>query len=359
MTRLLIAVVLLLLNAFFVAAEFAVISSRRSQIEPLADAGSRRAKTALRAMERISLMLACAQLGITVCSLGLGAVAEPAISHLIEVPVEAIGLPAGGVHPAAFAVALALVVYLHVVIGEMVPKNLALAAPDRAVLLLAPVLNAVARATTPVIVVLNAVANGVLRLSRVEPKTELASTYTADEVQSIVTESTREGLLPDNHGLLAGALEFSERQAADVMVPLDRLVTVPVGSTPAEVERLVTRTGFSRFPVVRPVDPADPGSGLEVIGYLHLKDLLYADDERHEQPVPEKRIRALVSVSTGDEVEDALATMQRGGTHLARVIALDGRTLGVLFLEDVLEELVGEVRDAMRRDPSIRPPQPA
>jgi len=359
---LLIAAGLLLLNAFFVGAEFSVISARRSQIEPLADAGSRGARTALRAMERISLMLACAQLGITVCSLGLGAVAEPAIAHLIEAPIEAVGLPEDAVHPIGFALALALVVYLHVVIGEMVPKNLALAGPERAVVVLAPPLMAIARMVRPVIVVLNAVANGVLRLLRVEPKTELASTYTADEVHSIVTESAREGLLVDDHGLLTGALEFSEREAGDVMVPLDRLVTVPVGSSPAEVERLVTRTGFSRFPVVRPDPEAESPPSPEdpvLIGYLHLKDLLYADDERHDQPVPEKRVRSLVSVSTDDEVEEALATMQRAGTHLARVVGEDGRTLGVLFLEDVLEELVGEVRDAMRRDPVTRQALPS
>jgi CBS domain containing-hemolysin-like protein len=356
MNGLLIAAALLLLNAFFVGAEFSVISARRSQIEPLADAGSRPARTALRAMEHISLMLACAQLGITVCSLGLGAVAEPAIAHLIEGPFDAAGVPEGMVHPVAFTLALALVVYLHVVIGEMVPKNLALAGPERAVLLLAPPLMAIARVVRPVIVVLNAVANGVLRLLRVEPKDELDATYTADQVHSIVTESAREGLLVDDHGLLTGALEFSERQAGDVMVPLDRLVTVPVGSTPAEVERLVTRTGFSRFPVVRPESPdtgSSDSSGESLIGYLHLKDLLYADDERHDQPVPEKRIRSLVSVSTTDEVEEALATMQRAGTHLARVVDEAGSTQGVLFLEDVLEELVGEVRDAMRRDPAV------
>lgn len=370
MSGLLIAAGLLLLNAFFVGAEFSVISARRSQIEPLADAGSRRARTALRAMERISLMLACAQLGITVCSLALGAVAEPVIAHLIESPMTAAGLPGDVIHPVAFALALTLVVYLHVVIGEMVPKNLALAGPDRAVLVLAPPLMAIAAATAPVIVVLNAVANRVLRLLRVEPKTELASAYTADEVQSILAESAREGLLSGEYDLLTGALEFSERQAGDVMVPLNRLVTVPIGSTPDDVERLVTRTGFSRFPVVRPESvaasdaatasdagtAADVGVGSEVIGYLHLKDLLYADDERHDQPIPEKRIRSLVSVSTADEVEEALATMQRAGAHLARVVEPNGRTVGVLFLEDVLEELVGEVRDAMRRDPAARRP---
>jgi len=349
MTSLLVAILLLALNAFFVGAEFSVISARRSQIEPLADAGSRAAKTAMRAMEHVSLMLACCQLGITIASLGLGLVAEPAIAHLIEVPAEAVHLPEGVIHPVAFAIALAIVSYLHVVLGEMVPKNLALAGPDRAVLVLAPPLMAVARAVSPIIRILNWVANHAVRLLRVEPKDEVAAAFTADEVASIVSESTREGLL-DDHNLLTGALEFSELSAGDLMIPIGRLVTVPVGSTPAEVERLVTRTGFSRFPVTRAVTP-----DLEVIGYLHLKDLLYADDERHTLPIPEKRVRSLVAVSGADEVEEALATMQRAGSHLARVVDHEGRTLGVLFLEDVLEELVGEVRDATRRDQGRAP----
>jgi len=361
MTNLVVAFLLLGLNSFFVGAEFAVISARRSQIEPLADAGSRAAKTALVAMERVSLMLACCQLGITIASLGLGLVAEPAIAHLIEAPAEAVGLPEGLVHPVAFTIALAIVSYLHVVLGEMVPKNLALAGPDRAVLLLAPPLMAIARATSPVIRLLNWVANVAVRLLRVEPKDEVSAAFTADEVASIVSESTREGLL-DDHGLLTGALEFSELSAGDLMIPLARLVTVPVGSTPAEVERLVTRTGFSRFPVMRPerdpgagADPADPAAAVEVVGYLHLKDLLYADDERYAQPIPVKRVRSLVAVGPDDEVEEALATMQRAGSHLARVVDPAGRTLGVLFLEDVLEELVGEVRDATRRDQGRAP----
>jgi CBS domain containing-hemolysin-like protein len=350
---LLIAAALLLLNAFFVAAEFAVITARRSQIEPLAETGSRRARTALRAMEHVSPMLATAQLGITVCSLGLGAVAEPTVAHLIEGPMLAVGLPEDAVHAVGFAIALALVVYLHVVIGEMIPKNLSIAAPDRAVLLLAGPLMFVGRVAGPVIFVLNALANGVLHLLRVEPKDEVASAFTLDEVSSIVSESAREGLLDD--GLLGSALEFSERVAADVMVPMDKVVTIPVGSTPEQVEATVTRTGFSRFPVVR--REAGP-EGAEVIGYLHLKDLLYADDDRHTLPVPDKRIRTLAAVATTDDVEDALATMQRAGSHLARVVDLAGRTVGVVFLEDVLEELVGEVLDATRRDAVTRSAPP-
>ena len=338
---LLVGVLLLLGNAFFVGAEFGVISARRSQIEPRAEAGSRAARTTLWAMENVSLMLACAQLGITVCSLGLGAIAEPALAHLLEAPFAAAGVPPELLHPIAFALALAVVVYLHVVIGEMVPKNLALAKPETSALVLAPALVFIARLVSPVIHLLNATANRALRLGGVEPRDEVASTFTAEEVHSIVTQSRREGTIADEHGLLTGALEFSEHTASDVMVAIEDVVTIRSGATPADVERLVARTGFSRFPVCSSTD--------ELVGYLHLKDVLYAEGAEHDEPVPDKRVRSLVSVGASDEVEDALAAMQRSGAHLGRVLDGDGVTLGVIFLEDVLEELVGEIRDVMQR----------
>ncbi|HEY6798002.1 MAG TPA: hemolysin family protein [Kineosporiaceae bacterium] len=358
---LLLALVLLLGNAFFVGAEFAVISARRSQVEPLADAGRRSARTTLWAMEHVSLMLAASQLGITICSLGLGAVAEPALATVVEAPFATAQLPAELVHPVAFVLALTLVIYAHVVVGEMVPKNLALAGPERAALLLAPPLVGVARGLAPMIRLLTEVTDGLLRLLRVEPKEELASAFTAEEVHSIVTESRREGLLEDQHNLLTGALELGERLSGDVMVPFHRLVTVPLGSTPADVEGLVASTGFSRFPVVTNGDPGSAGEVTQgdvgvpsagarsIIGYLHLKDLLYADDVRHELPVPDKRIRSLVSVAADDELEEVLAAMRRSGAHLAKVVDGAGEEAGVVFLEDVLEELVGEVRDATQR----------
>jgi CBS domain containing-hemolysin-like protein len=351
---LLLALALLLLNAFFVGAEFAVISARRSQVEPLAVAGRRSARTTLWALEHLSLMLACAQLGITVASLGLGAVAEPAVAHLLEAPFAAARLPEDLLHPVAFVIALGVVVYLHVVVGEMVPKNLAIAGPERAALVLAPALVAVARVVKPLVALLDAVTRLLLRLLRVEPKEELASAFTAEEVHSIVTESRREGLLDEEeHGLLTGALELSARPASEVMVPVERLVTVPAGATPEEIERVVARTGFSRLPVVA-VPPAAPPAGqgadaVELVGYLHVKDLLFADDTAYSAPLPARRIRALVSLPAQEDVEDALVAMQRAGTHLARVVDAAGMTVGVVFLEDVLEELVGEVRDATQR----------
>ncbi len=336
-----IGALLLAANAFFVGAEFAIISARRSAIEPLALAGNKRAKTVLWAMEHVSLMLACAQLGVTVCSTGLGVIAEPALAHLIEVPLEALGVGSALVHPIAFVLALALVVYLHVVLGEMVPKNLSVSGPDKAVLWFGPPLVLVGRLLRPVIVALNWLANHAVRLTGVEPKDEVASAFTAEEVQSILEHSQAQGSLVDEQGLLAGAIEFSERAAADVMVPLGELVTLAEGCTPDEVERLVARTGFSRFPVV------DPGGDL--IGDLHRKVVLVAAEEQRDVPRPVWRTRALAGGSPDGAVEVVLRAMQRSGAHLARV--WDGSAvLGVVFLEDILEELVGEVRDAMQRE---------
>ncbi|QAY63295.1 HlyC/CorC family transporter [Xylanimonas allomyrinae] len=336
-----IGVLLLAGNAFFVGAEFAIISARRSAIEPRAAAGERRAQVVLWAMEHVSLMLAAAQLGVTVCSTGLGIVAEPAVAALLERPFHAAGVPDGLVHPASFVVALAVVVYLHVVLGEMVPKNLAVAGPEAAVLWFGPPLVVFARAVRPVVGALNWLANHAVRMTGVEPKDEVASAFTAQEVQSIVEHSQAEGLLLDAQGLLGSAIEFSARTAGDVMVPVAQLVTVTDAVTPDDVEHLVARTGFSRFPVVS----GGPG---ELTGYLHLKDVLYASDGDRHLPVPAFRVRALATVHPQDEVEDALRAMQRTGAHLAKVEG-PGGVLGVVFLEDILEELVGEVRDAMQK----------
>lgn len=337
---LLVGAVLLAVNAFFVGAEFAIMSARRSQIEPLAAAGSRPAKTVLWAMEHVSLMLATAQLGITICSTGIGVVAEPAIAHAVEGPLVSLGLPAQASHVVGFTVALSIVVYLHVVVGEMVPKNLAVSGPERAALWFGPPLVVVSRAISPVIRALNWIANGVLRMVGVEPKDEVTSAFTAEEVAAIVERSRAEGLIVDDLGLLVGAIEFSEATAEAVMIPRDRLVSLPVGSTPEAVERAVARTGFSRFPVV--------GGDGDALGYLHVKDVLDADGAARSAPVAPSRVRPFAVVAPGDEIEDVLAVMQRSGAHLACVVA-DGAQQGVVFLEDILEELVGEVRDGMQR----------
>lgn len=332
---------LLFVNAFFVGAEFAILSVRRSSIEPLAAQGNKKAKTVLWAMEHVSLMLAACQLGVTACSIGLGTLAEPAIAKVLLPLLELIKIPSTLAHPIAFAISLTLVVYLHVVIGEMIPKNLSVSSPEKLVLLLGPPLVWIARAARPVLVSLDWVANHVVRLFGVDPKGEVDSSFTAEQVQSIVAHSQAEGMLRDEQGLLIGALEFSSRTAADVMVVREDLITLAEGFTPADLEQLVARTGFSRFPI------ADLTG--DILGYVHLKDVLYAGIQRRDEPFARFRYRPLAVSAQSDEIEDSLVAMQHSGAHLARV--MEGEDMvGVVFLEDIIEELVGEVRDSMQRD---------
>jgi CBS domain containing-hemolysin-like protein len=336
-----IGVLLLAFNAFFVGAEFALISARRSTIEPRAQEGSRRAKTALRAMENISLMLAGAQLGITICSLLLLAVVEPAIAHLLETPFHAIGIPESLLHPVGFVIALAVVGLAHVVLGEMVPKNIALAGPERAALALAGPLVLLVRVLEPAVRALNWIANRILTLVGVRVRDEVASAFTRDEVAGLVAESRREGLLdPMEERLLVGALKFEERDARAVLLAADRLETLPVTVTPAEVEQAAARTGFSRFPV--------RGEDGSLIGYLHLKDALEIKDVHRNRPIARGWIRPLPTVTLTSPLRAVLATMQRSGAHMAEAVDDEGAAQGVVALEDVLEEIVGEVRDESR-----------
>lgn len=333
-----LTILLLALNAFFVGAEFALISARRSSIEPRAEEGGRMAKIALYGMEHVSLMLAGAQLGITICTLGLGVLGEPAIAHLLEDPFHSIGIPEALIHPIAFAIALGLIGFLHVVLGEMVPKNIALAGPDRAVLVLAPPMVAIVRVLHPAIWALNWLANTVLRIAGIRAKDEVTSAFTRDEVAGLVEESRREGLLDPSEGhVLVEALKFAERDASSVLLRLDTLVSVVNTITPAELEQIAARTGFSRFPV-RDRDG-------DFIGYLHLKDALELRERHRTRPIAQRWIRPLPPVQLTDRLRAVLATMQRSGAHLAQVLDSDGRTVGVVALEDVLEELVGEIRD--------------
>jgi CBS domain containing-hemolysin-like protein len=338
-----LTVVLLALNALFVAAEFALISARRTQLEPRIAAGSAPARLAMRAIENITQVMAAAQLGITICSLGLGAVGEPAIAHLMEPVFEAVNVPEGVVHPVSFVIAMTIVVFAHVVLGEMVPKNLALVGPDRAALFLGPFMLAVVLVLKPFVVLLNGTANLIVRAFGVEPKDEVASTYSHDEVAGLVEESRREGLLDeDEYGLVSGALDFSDGTVAQVLLPRAGLVTIPPSATPVDVERACADTGFSRFPVVDAMG--------DITGYLHIKDVLETDGAARRETIADKWLRPLATVHADSGLYEALRTMQARGSHMARVADESGQVLGVIMLEDVLEELVGEIRSSSAGD---------
>ena len=330
---------LLLGNDFFVGAEFAVMSARRAQIEPRAEAGSRPAKITIKAMEKVSLMLATTQLGVTICSLLILLIVEPSIHELLH-PLLG-GFSEGTGNAIAFAVTLVLVSFLHVVFGEMVPKNISFSVPERAALILVPVLYFIAQVVRPIVVSLNAMANLFVRLFRVTVRDDANTAYTLDQVEDIVEHSTREGVLSDTTGALSNTFEFTEKRVEDVAVPMARLVALREDTTPREVEAAVTKYGFSRFPLV--------DEHADIVGYLHLKDVLDLREDEVDDPFPPKRIRTLISLPATMELEDALASMRRVHAHMAKSFDDRGQVRGVLFLEDILEELVGEVKDATRR----------
>jgi len=353
-------IILLAGNAFFVAGEFSVMGARRSQIEPRVNDGSKLAKYALFATEHVTDILAICQLGITACSLLILNVSEPAIGYIFQVPLDALGLDPSMGSTVAFVIALLLVTFLHVTLGEMVPKNAAVSMADRAVLVFAPPLVVLDKVLRPIIRVLNWSANVALRLFGVEPQHEVTSTYTLEEVQSIVEESQRSGLVEDQTGILSGALSFSDVPAEHVMVPIDQIVTISSTNTPEQFDQAVRKTGLSRLVV------EDRKNG-SVLGYLHIKDLLSLPDERYTAPIPMNRVRSMVNIMVDKPIEDALTVMQRIGVHMARVQNHAGKTVGVLFLEDVIEVLVGEIRDVtqsqkisvrQRKNPSGGTPSP-
>ncbi|MFK4111465.1 hemolysin family protein [Streptomyces sp. NPDC002176] len=331
--QLLIGLATLVVNAFFVGAEFALISVRRSQVEPLAQEGDKRARRVLWGLEHVSALLAAAQLGITLCTLVLGVVAEPAIAHLLEPVFHAAGVPSGAGHVVSFVIALTLATYLHMLLGEMVPKNIALAEPVRSALLLGPPLVALARALRPVIFTINAFANGLLKLLRVEAKDEVSATFTDTELAEIVKDATEAGLIDGRaQERLHDALELGSRPVRDVVVPLERVVYAGVGVTPEELERLSAESGFSRFPVV--------DVGRRIVGYLHVKDAL--DASPRDVPFRLRDMRPIARVRETSPLDDVLTAMRGSRTHVAAVTGADGKLAGLVTMEDVLRELFGQ-----------------
>jgi CBS domain containing-hemolysin-like protein len=345
------ALVLIAANGFFVGAEFALISARRDRLESLAAAGSTAARSVLRAMGQLPRMLAASQLAITVCSLLLGRLGEPAVARLVERPLHAVGLPAGLAHPVGFAGSLLLVVVGHMLLGEMVPRNIALAGPERAATVLVPPFLLFTTAVRPVIALFNLVAYGVLRLLRVRPREELESAFTSGEIVDMIAESRREGLLDDAESVrLTRTLSAAGATVADVLVPRDELVSLPPRPRVGDVAAAVAETGFSRFPVRAADRPANrPSPGPHWVGYLHVKDILDLVDGAAATPVPPQRVRGLPEVPATARLDEAVALLRASRAHLARAVDAAGTTVGLVALEDLVEAFVGTVRDATHR----------
>jgi CBS domain containing-hemolysin-like protein len=344
-TGVLVTALLLLGNAFFVGGEFALIASRRTVIEPMAST-SRRAAWALSAMNQVPLMIAGAQLGITICTLGLGALTEPALAHVLEPPFHAVGLPAAAVHPVALVLALGVITYLHTVIGEMVPKNITLAGPEASLLWLGPPLLGFCNLTKPLLLTMKWLARTVLRIWRI-PSTEAVKTvFTAEELARLVSQSRTEGLLdPVEHQRITAALALHRRTAGDALRPWAEVTTVSEDVSPASLEVLATRTGRSRFPVVA-------RATRRVLGFVHVKDVLGYEGPQRRTPIPAELIRPLPAVRPERTLADLLLAMRDQGRHI--VLVSDGRTpIGIVTLDDVLNAVVGIPDETRISAPSV------
>jgi len=341
-----LTVLLLAANAFFVGAEFALISARRDRLEALAEQGKHSAVTVIRAGENLAVMLAGAQLGITIGSIILGRVGEPAVAHLLSPVFDLFGVPDAVLHTVSFVVALTIVVILHVLLGEMVPKNIALAGPEKAAMLLVPPYLLWVKLTRPVIAVYDWCARTVVRAMGVEPKTELENTVSMVELAEMIAQSRSEGLLdPEEHMRLSRALQIRNRVAGDVAIPLDRIQTVPVaapgtGPAVAAVERALAKTGYSRFPVV------DPDG--RFTGFVHIKDMLDVVDDP-DAVVNASAVRRLPRLPAAMPLPEALSRLRQDNSHLALLTGDGGAVCGMVTLEDLVEDLVGTVRDGMHR----------
>lgn len=339
----LMVLALLAANAFFVAAEFALISSRRDRLDSLVSQGKKAAEKVLYATEHLSIMLAGAQFGITLCSLLLGKVAEPAIAHFIEEPFKAFGVPADLIHPISFVIALGIITWLHILFGEMVPKNIAIAGPETLAMWLTPVLIMFVKITRPLIEFMNWIARITLKAFGIEQKDELDSTVDPEQLASMISESRSEGLLDaEEHARLSKALRSEHRSIKELVIRDEDVRSLDFGRsgpTLMELEEAVRETGFSRFPVA--------GRDGSYLGYIHIKDILprLADPKMDpHEIIPRTALRPLVNVDADGLMDDVLDFMHHRSAHMAQV-RQRGELLGVITLEDLIEEYVGTVND--------------
>ncbi len=326
-------------TGFFVASEFALVNLDRNELQSRQERGEPGLRMTINALKITSTHLSGAQLGITLTTLLTGFTMEPAISRLLTGPLTALGLPEAGVSGIGTVVGVAIATLLSMVLGELVPKNFALALPLRTARVVVPFQTVFTTVFRPLISLFNNTANAVIRSLGIEPKEELSGARTAEELGSLVRRSAMEGLLDEDHAtLLSRTLRFSERSAEDVMTPRVRMTKVGHDASAADVVALTLTSGFSRFPVVG-VDSDD------IRGVVHVKQAFAIPaSQRAGVRADELAVQPLfVPRSMG--VDTLLGLLRSGGFQIAIVTDEYGGTDGLVTLEDLVEELVGDLRD--------------
>lgn len=337
--KIVVVFLLVFANGFFVAAEFALVGVRRSRIEMLAAGGDRRARRLLDLLNNLNAYISATQLGITMASLGLGWIGEPAIAHLLEAPLAGrVSDPAR--HAISFAVAFSIITFLHIVLGELAPKTLALELAERVAFVVALPIQIFYRVFRWPIRALDWAGTKTVRLLGLRPSAQHSAIYTEDEIRQLIEASSRSGhLQPEEQQLINRVFEFSEAEVREAMVPRTAVVALPVTATLEEAQRVFCETGYSRLPVYR--ERFD-----DIVGVLFMKDLmpcLRTDDARPFNL--ERLLHPPLFVPATAHLGTALAQMQAARTHLAFVVDEHGGVEGIVTLEDLLEEIVGEIHD--------------
>lgn len=330
MTTILVTALLIVGSAFFVMVEFSLMAARRYRLEEAART-SRSGRAALRNASDLTLMLAGAQLGITLCTLALGAFTKPAVHHAITPVLERWGLPEGWAGGVSFALALILVTFLHLVVGEMAPKSFSLAHPERIAVWLALPMRGFLWLTRPVLRLLNSAANGLVRRSGAEPVDEVASAQDAESLRHLVEHSASVGALAATYHLgVVGALELSETRLASVATPDEQVATVGPDASVGELQAEVTRSGHLRI-LVRTAD--------RVHGVVHVRDTM---GDPHDAPIT-PHVRRVLVLDGRSTAHAALARMRTTRTHVALVVE-GGRRVGLVTLDDVLPQVLPKAR---------------
>ena len=337
-----LAVIMLLVsaNAFFVAAEFALVAARRTRIDAMIRRGDRRARIVKKATQSLDRYISGTQLGITLASLGLGWIGEPALASLFEGAFATLPAPFNVVatHSVAVTVAFAVLTFLHIVLGELAPKAIALLHPEQTSRWVAGPLILFTTATNPFIWLLNGTANAILRLLGARAPSEHERVHSPEEIMMLVEQTRRTGVLhPQDERMIRGVFEFSEKSARDVMTPRTATIALPATHTLANAADVIAQTGRSRYPVY--------GASLDdIVGWVHAKDV-YAALRGGPDSTLQELLRPVLFVPGTREVEDVLADMKRQKVHLALVLDEFGGTAGLVTMEDLLEEIVGPIYD--------------
>ncbi|WP_410055561.1 hemolysin family protein [Paenibacillus sp. 3LSP] len=337
--NLLIVLILVFLNGFFVAAEFSLVKVRQSRLTQLAREGNRRANYALKVNKRLDTYLSATQLGITLASLGLGWVGEPAVSELL---IEPLMHKMGATDPTlistvSVAVGFAIITFLHIVMGELAPKSLAIQKSEATSLWLSWPLLMFYRIFLPVIWLLNTAANGALRLIGIEPASESEAAHSEEEIRILMDQSAKSGVIDkDEMKLVDNIFDFSDMLAREVMLPRTDMDCLYTNLSWEDNMKIVANTKHSRYPVA--VEDKD-----QIIGFVHITDLLLPDSEKPLRL--EEMVRPILNVPESMEISQVLRLMQKKHSQVTLVVDEYGGTAGLLTAEEILEEIVGDLHD--------------